>query len=158
MSGSSELRVTWFGCPMIRDFKWVGCQVIWDSNDFACQLIRESHDSVVNRCAIQKIWLSKDLRFKWFGCQLIWDAGDLDVTWFEMSKMKLWTLKLKNEAFLRDFLQNWKFEPQNWSFSARLPSKLKVWTSKLKLFCETSFKIKVLKIKNEAFLRDFLQN
>ena len=107
------------------------------------------------------------------------------------SKMKLWsaktklvwrdflqneTLKIKNdEAFLRDFLQNWSFEDQKRSISARLPSKMKLWSaktklvcetsfkmklwrSKTKLFCETSFKIEALKIKNEAFLRDFLQN
>ena len=41
-------------------------------------------------------------------------------------------LKIKNEAFLRDFLQKWSFEA--------LPSKMKLWTSKTKHFCETSFK------------------
>ena len=89
------------------------------------------------------------------------------------SKMKLWSsktklfcetsfknefLKIKNEAFLRDFLQNWSFENQKRSFCARLPSKMKLWSSKTKLFCETSFKNESLKIKSEAFLRDFLQN
>ena len=66
-------------------------------------------------------------------------------------------LKFKNEAFLRDFLQKRSFEDQKWSFSARLPSnwsfeaqrriisarlpsKMKLWSSKTKLFCETSFK------------------
>ena len=88
------------------------------------------------------------------------------------SKMKLWSsktklfcetsfkneaLKIKNEAFLRDFLQKWSFEAQKRSFCARLPSKMKLWSSKTKLFCETSFKNEALKIKNEAFLRDFLQ-
>ena len=46
---------------------------------------------------------------------------------------------------------------QHRSFSARLPSKLKLWISESKLLCETSFKIKTSKLKNEAFLRDFLQ-
>ena len=46
----------------------------------------------------------------------------------------------KNEAFLRHFLQ-----------------KMKLWSSKTKLFCETSFKNETLKIKSEVFLRDFLQ-
>ena len=46
---------------------------------------------------------------------------------------------MKNEAFLRDFLQNW------------------IWSSKTQEFCETSFKNEALKLKNEAFLRDFLQ-
>ena len=65
--------------------------------------------------------------------------------------------KLKNEAFLRDFLQKWSFETQKRSFSARLPSKMKLRNSKTKLFCETSFKNEASKLKNEAFLRDFLQ-
>ena len=49
-------------------------------------------------------------------------------------------LKIKNEAFVRDFLQKWSFEAQKRSFSARLPSKMKLWRSKTKHFCETSFK------------------
>ena len=71
------------------------------------------------------------------------------------AKMKLWrsktkhfceasfkneALKIKNEAFLRDFLQNYSFEAQKRSISARLPSKMKLWRSKTKHFCETSFK------------------
>ena len=88
------------------------------------------------------------------------------------SKMKLWrsktkllcetsfkieALKIKNEAFVRDFLQKWNFEARKRSFCARLPSKLKLWSPKTKHFCETSFKNEALKLKNEAFLRDFLQ-
>ena len=34
---------------------------------------------------------------------------------------------------------------------------MKLGGSKTKRFCETSFKNQALKIKNEAFLRDFLQ-
>ena len=49
-------------------------------------------------------------------------------------------LKIKNETFLRDFLQKWSFEAQKRSFSARLPSKMELWRSKTKHFCETSFK------------------
>ena len=67
---------------------------------------------------------------------------------FEAQKTKLLSetsfkneaLKTKNEAFLRDFLQKWSFEAQNRSFSARLPSKMKLRTSKTQHFCETSFK------------------
>ena len=66
-------------------------------------------------------------------------------------------LKIKNEAFVRDFLQKWSFEAQKRSFSARLPSKLKLWSPKTKHFCETSFKNEALQLQNEAFLRDFLQ-
>ena len=88
------------------------------------------------------------------------------------SKMKFWSsktkllcetsfkneaLKLKNEAFVRDFLQKRSFEGQKRSFCARLPSKMKLWSSKTKHFCERSFKNKALKLKNQAFLRDFIQ-
>ena len=66
--------------------------------------------------------------------------------------------KLKNEAFLTDFLQKRSFEVQKRSISARLPSKIKLWSSKTKLFCETSFKNEALKLKDESFLQDFLQN
>ena len=173
--------------------KWFGCQLIWDSNDLA-----------VNRFETQMSWLSTDLRFKWFGCQMVWGSSDLVANWcviqmillneaflrdslrnwsFEApkrsisaglpSKMKLWSsktkhlcetsfkieaLKLKNEAFFRDFLQNWSFEAPKRSISARLPSKMKLWSPKTKHLCETSFKNETLKLKNEAFLRDFLQN
>ena len=125
-----------------------------DSIDFVCQLISDSSELVVNWSEIQMSWLSIDLRFKWFGCgcQMIWSSSELVVNWCVIQ------IILSNEAFLRDFLQNWSFEAQKRSFSARLPSKLKLWSSKTKHFCETSFKIEALKIKNEAFVRDFLQN
>ena len=73
------------------------------------------------------VWDSSDW-FKWFGGQLTWGSNELVVNWFEIQ-----------------------------SFSARLPSKLKLWSSKTKLFCETPVKNEALKLKNEAFLRDFLQ-
>ena len=183
-----ELQVMWLSIDL--RFKWFGCQLIWDSNDlvvnrfeiqmswlsidlrfkwFGCQMIWGSSDLVVNRFEIQMSWLSIDLRFKWFGCQMIWGSSDLVVNWrvIQMifvkrsssarlpSKTKLWSsktklfcetsfkieaLKIKNEAFLRDFLQNWSFEAPKRSISARLPSKMKLWSSKTKLFCETSFK------------------
>ena len=157
---SIDVCFKWFRLSVDLNFKWCGCQLIWDSTDL-----------VVNWSEIQVIWLSIGLRFNWFGCQLIWDSSDLDVKWFEVQV--IW---LSNEAFLRDVLQNWNCEAQKTkpfcetsfknrnfetpkpSISARLPSKLKLWSSKTKLFCETSFKNEALKIKNEAFLRDFLQN
>ena len=164
---STDVCFKWFWLSVDLNFKWCGCQWIWDSSD-----------SVVNWSAIQVMWSSIDLRFKWVGCQLIWDSNDLDVKWFEVQVIwlstdvwfkwfcqtkllcetcfKMEALKLKNEAFLRDFLQKRSFEDQKWSFSARLPSKTKRWSSKTKLLCETSFKKESLKIKNEAFLRDFL--
>ena len=119
--------------------------------------------------------IPSDLGFKWFGCELMCDSNDFVKRSFCArlpSKLKLWrsktkhfcetsfnfeSVKLKNKAFLRDFLQNWSFEAPKRSFSARLPSKLKLWRSKTKHFCETSFNFETVKLKNKAFLRDFLQ-
>ena len=165
---SIDVCFKWFWLSVVLNFKWCGCQLIWNPSD-----------SVVNWSEIQMIWLSIGLRFKWVGCQLIWDSNDLDVKWFEVQVIwlptdvwfkwfcqtklfceipfKIEALKLQNEAFLRDFLQKWSFEARKRSFSARLPSKLKLWSSKTKHFCETSFKNEALKLQNEAFLRDFLQ-
>ena len=181
---SSDLRFKWFWLSIDLRLNWFGCQLIWDSNDFGCLLIWPSSDVVVNWFEIQVIRLSIDLRFKWYGCQSIWDSSDLVVNRFEIQMIRLsidlrfkwfgcqmirgsidlvvnWCviqMILSNEAFLRGFLQKRSFEDQKRSFSARLPSKLKLWSSRTKQFCETSFKNETLKIKNEAFLRDFLQN
>ena len=166
---SSDVVVNWFETQVIRlsidlRFKWFGCQSTWDSNEL-----------VVNWFEIQVIWMSNDSRLKWFGCQLMFDSDDFVKRSFSArfpSKLKLRSsktkllcetsfkndaLKIKNEAFVRNFLQKRSFEDQKRSFSARLPSKMKLWSSKTKLFCETSFKNAALKLKNETFLRDFLQ-
>ena len=142
---SSDLRFKWLWLSIDSGFKWFGCQMIWDSNDL-----------VVNRCVIQMILVVSWLRFKWVGCQLIWDLIDLVVRRFGCQLV-------------------WDSIKSVISFSARLPSKMKLWSSKTKLFCETSFKIEILKLqkrffsarfpskfklgssKNEAFVRDFLQ-
>ena len=76
---------------------------------------------------------------------------------FYETSFKTEASKLKNQAFLRNFLQKWSFEALKRSFSARLPSKMKLRRSKTTLFCETSFKNDASKLYNEAFLRDFLQ-
>ena len=150
-------------------FKWFGCHLIWGSSDLVVIGFEIPMILVVNWFGIQLSWMSNDLRFKWFGCQTIWDSRELDVKWFEIQM--IW---LSNDLRFKwfGFLQNWKFEAQKRSFSARLPSnltlwrsrrklfcetsdKFNLWRSKAKLFCETSFKIETLKIKNEAFLRDF---
>ena len=141
MSDSNELR-----------FKWVGCQLIWDSSGLDVKWFE-----------VQVMWLSTDVWFKWFCqtklfCETSFKNEALKIKneAFCETSFKIEALKLKNEAFLRDFLQKWSFETQNRSFCARLPSKTKLWSSKTKLLCETSFKKESLKIKNEAFLRDFL--
>ena len=144
---------------------WCQIQVKWDSSDLVVNWFEIQMISVVNWFEIQLIWLSIDLRFKWFGCQpmcdsidfvcqLISDSSELVVNWSEI-QMSWLSIDLR---FKWDFLQNWSCEAQKRSFSARLPSKLKLWSSKTKHFCETSFKIEAVKLKNEAFLRDFLQN
>ena len=76
---------------------------------------------------------------------------------FRETSFKNRSYKIKNEAFLQDFLQKPKLQDLKRSFSARPPPKIEVARSKTKLFCETSFKNRSYKIKNEAFLRDFLQ-
>ena len=137
-----ELQVRWLSIDL--RFKRFGCQPIWDSNE-----------SVVNWFEIQVIWLSIDLRFKWFGCQSIWDSNELVVNWFEIQaiwmsnglRLKWFGCQLMSES--NDFVKR--------SFSVRLPSKMKLWSSKTKLLCETFFKNEALKLKNEAFLRQFLQ-
>ena len=183
MSDSNELRFKWFWLSVGLKFNWFGCQLIWDSNNlvvnryvlqmisvvcwfelqmmwlsidlkfkwFGCQLIWDSSDLVVNRFEIQMSWLSIDLRFKWFGCKMVWGSSDLVVNWCVIQMI------LSNEAFLQDFLQKRSFEAQKRSFFTRLPSKLKLWSSKTKLFCETSFKNEALKMTNKVFLQDFLQ-
>ena len=91
---------------------------------------------------IQASWFATEVWFKWF-----WLWVDVRFKWWS-SKTKLFyeisfkieALKIKNEAFLRDFLQNCSIEAEKRSFSARLPSKWKLWRSKTKHFCETSFK------------------
>ena len=76
--------------------------------------------------------------------------------WICKSRSRNEALKLQKRAFLRDFLQKSSFEAQERNFSARLPSEMKLSSSKTKLFRETSFKNQALRLKNEAFLRDFL--
>ena len=130
-----DLRLKWFGCQSMCASNDFGCLLIWTSSDvvvnkwFGCQLIRDSSD-LVNRFEIQMTWLSIDLRFKWSGCQMIWGSSDLVVNWCVIQMV---------------LVVSWP------------PSKLKLWSSKTKLFCETSFKNEALKIKNQAFLRDFLK-
>ena len=162
-------------------FKWFGCQLIWDSSDLVVNRFEIQFEPVVNDLRFkwfgcQMIWGSSDLIVNWCVMQMILsnEAFLRDFLQFEALKLKnkLWrsktkqfretsfeneALKLKNEAFLRDFLQKWSFEAQKRSFSARLPSKMKLWNSKTKLFCEASFKNEALKLKNEAILRDFLR-
>ena len=128
---------------------WCQIQMGWESNDlvviwFEIQIILVYNDLGFNGFGCQLIlvvifdfkfiWmrLPVGLRFPWFGCQLIGLR-------FKRSVVNE-ALKLKNEAFL-----------------ARLPSKMKVRSSKTKLLCETSFKNEASKLKNEAFARDFLQ-
>ena len=165
---SFDLRFTGLLVHRFFRFKWVGCQLLWDS---VCQVIWDSNDLDVNWFEIQMTDSLSDWR------QTNWLSNWLpdqkrSISTRLPSKMKLWSSKtklfcetsfkmeafeMKNEAFLRDFLQKRSFEDQKPSFSAGLPSKTKLWRSKTKLFCETSFKNEALKIKNEAFVRDFLQ-
>ena len=165
--GRERAEFNWFESQLMSDsndlrVKWFGCQSMCASNDFGCQLIWDSSDLVVIWFEIQVIRLSIHLRFKWFGCQSIWDSNELVANWFEIQVIWLstdawfkWFCPTK--LFCETSFKNEALKINKWSFSARLPSKLKLWNSKTKHFCETSFKNEALKIKNEAFLRDFLQ-
>ena len=168
---SSGLIVNrWFGIQVVWDSsKWLEIHVMWDSDDvklkwFQVQMLRDSIGLRVIRFEIQLIGKSLNLRFNWCEVQLIWDSSS--------SRIEIW--KLKNEAFQRDFLQNWSFPAQKRNFwaklpsklsfdaqkknlSARLPSKMKLWSSKTRLFGETSFKDEASNFNSDAVLRDILQ-
>ena len=175
---SNGLRFNWFGCQMIWDSNWCVIQIILVLKWFEIQVIWLWIDLRFNWFGCQAVWDSIDyLVVKWFGIQVIWlptglgfnRIGDFVFckTSFknEAQKRELWcqtsfkieSLKLKNEAFVRDFLQKWRFEGQKHSVFARLPSRMKLWSPKTKLLRETSFKNEALKLKNEAFARDLLQ-
>ena len=168
----SEIQVIWLSTDL--RFKWIGCQLIWDSSDldvkwFEVQVIWLSNEAFLRDFlhwsfeersfsarlpSKTKFWSSKTKLL----CETSFKNEALKTKQFCETSFKNEALKLKNEAFLRDFLQKWSFEDQKRNISARLPSKMKLWRSKTKQFCETCFKNEALKIKNEAFLRDFLQN
>ena len=159
--------------PTDLRIKWFGEKLIWDSNDL-----------VVIWFEIQMIWWAADLFVNWFENQGVWWVQKGNVTTRDflqhnqaskfkkrsfsarLPNMKLWSsktkllcetsfkneaLRLKNEVFLRDFLQKWSFETQKRSFSARLPPKMKLWSSRMQFFFEVSFKNETLKLKTEAF-------
>ena len=169
---SIYVRFKWFWLSVDLNFKWGGCQLIWDSSDlfvnqFGIQTIWLSIDLGFKWVACQLIWDSNDLDVRWFEVQVIWLSNDVWFKWFCQTKLfcetsfKKDALKLKHEAFARDFLQKWSFEDQKrtflqdflqkWNFedqkqsiSARLPSKMKLWRSKTRHFCETSFQNDIL--------------
>ena len=150
------------------EFKWLESQLMSDSSElnvkwFGCQSISDSNDLVVNRCVLQMILV---LLQKWsFEAQ--------NQSFCARLFLQTWSFEAQNQSFCaRLFLQTWSFEAQNQSFCARLPSKMKaqnqsfcarlpskmkLWSSKPKLLCETSFKHEALKLKTDAFVRDFLQ-
>ena len=172
----------WFCLSVDFGFKWVGCQLIWDSyelvanwfeiqaiwlsNDLrfkwvGCQLMCDSKYFVKRSFSarlpsILKLWSSKTKHFcetsfkKWS-----FEAQKRSFSARLPSKLKRWSSKTK--LFCETSFKNRNFETPKRSLSARLPSKMKLGRSRTKLFCETSFKIEALKLKNDAFLRDFLQ-
>ena len=68
-----------------------------------------------------------------------------------------WVVNVGNKAILRDFLSFWTWEHQKRSKSGRPPQFLNLTTSKTKQFWETSSCFEVDNIKNEAIVRDNLQ-
>ena len=134
--GRRCVEFSWFECQLMSDsselrVKWFGCHLIWDSSDLVVIWFEIQMILVVNWFGIQVIWMSNELRFKWFGCRLMCDSNDFGQKWSLEAQKRSFsaTLKLKNEAFLRDFLPKRNFEAQKQSFSARLPSKMTFWRS-----------------------------
>ena len=165
---SSDLVVNWFEIQLIwisngLRFNWFGCQMIWDSSDLVANWCVIQIILVLKWFEIQVIWLWIDLRFNWFGCQAVWDSIDyLVVKWFGIQVIWLPTglgfNRIGDFVFCETSFKNEALKLKKGSFGARLPSKLKLRSSKTKLLCETSFKNEDLKLKNEPYARDFLQN
>ena len=145
---STDLRVNWFQLQLIStsidfNFNWFEIQLVWKSIglkfDFRFKL-KAWKRSFSARLFLQT-WSFEALK-RSFSARLP------SKTELRSSKTKLFcetsfkngASKFKNKSFLRDFLQKWSFEALKRSFSARLPSKMKLRNSKTKLFCDTSFK------------------
>ena len=143
MSDPNELRVKWFGCQLLWDSNDSGCQLVWDSIALAQKRSFSAKLPLKLRLSRSKTKLFRETSFKIEAKQLKNEAflRDFFQNWnLEAQKRSFSAKQLKNEAFLRDFLQNWNLEAPKGSISARLP-----------------FKIHVLKLQNEACLQDFLQ-
>ena len=72
-------------------------------------------------------------------CLFICLFASLKTTLFCETSSKFRRWNLKNEAFLRDFLNYLTWKRQERSFSARLLQSFNLTASKTKRFCETSF-------------------
>ena len=136
----------------------VGCfeiQMIWDSDDLRlnCCEIQVIQLSIVLR--FQLLWDSNDFGFSWFQVQLDWTAICLRFNCFEIplvwdsdgSNFKIWDSIALRTYLMSDSMdvtvdsidlringlksQTMKIgsETQKQSFSARLPSKVKLWRS-----------------------------
>ena len=64
---------------------------------------------------------------------------------------------LKNERFVRDFLQKSHVKSPKRAFRTRLPPKVTLRGCKTSVSYETSSKSHASSLKNERFVRDFLQ-
>ena len=111
-------------------------------------MIWNSIASGVNGFENHSHWDSSGWQIIQFEIQLIWDSMDLT--------FKKWGFEAQKPSFSARLPSKIKLWSSKTRFSARLPAKIKLWSSKRRLFCETSFKYEALKLKNEAFLRGFL--
>ena len=154
-----EIQMSWLSIDL--RFKWFGCQTVWGSSDLVanwCVIQMVLSNEAFLRDSLQnwsfeapkrsisaglpsklKLWSSKNEAFVRDFLQK-WSFEDQKTKQFCETSFKNEALKLKNAAIPRDFLRKRSFGAPKPSFSARLPSKLKLWSSKTKLFCETSFK------------------
>ena len=74
------------------------------------------------------------------------------------SPSKSYASSLKNEHFVRDFLQKSHVKSQKRAFRTRLPPKVTSQVSKTSVSYETSSKSHTSSLQNERFVRDFLKN
>ena len=161
---SIDLRFKWVGCQLLWDsnelvVNWFEVQVSWLSTDVWFKLFCQTKLFCETSFKIEALKPKNEAFLRDFLQKWSFEAQKRSFCARLPSKLKLWRSKTninqlflrdflqkwsfeaqKNEAFLRDFLQKWSFEAPKRSISARLPSKMKLWRSKTKLFCETSFK------------------
>ena len=76
---------------------------------------------------------------------------------FETTSSKSHASSLKNERFVRDFLQKSHVKSPKRAFRTRLPPKVTLRGCKTSVSYETSSKSHASSLKNERFARDFLQ-
>ena len=160
ISNSSDFRVSCFKIQLV--WESVGVKFKWFANDslfrfswfevqygFYFPFIWNSVASRFNSFAIELMSDSIMLRFSWCDVHLMWHSIELRFNGFEVwrSKNEVWhqsfSTRLPQVFFCQTSLNNETLNSKFLSFSARFPSKTKLWNSKIKFVCETCFDSKI---------------